>query len=141
MADKQAEHLLSQLQSTPNDPELLAKLGYVYYATQNFKEAAEYYRRSVDINDDALVRTELGRAYYYDGDPDSALAAFEAVLKLDPNNANAMYNIGMIKWQHNFDPNGAVATWKQMLKRHPNHPRRAEVEQLIAKARQHNTLK
>ena len=141
MADKQAQPLLAQLLSTPNDPELLAKLGYIYYATETFKEAAEYYKRSLDIKDDAMVRTELGRAYYYAGDPESALAAFEAVLKIDPNNANAMYNIGLIKWQHNFDADGAVAVWKQMLKKNPNHPRRADVEELIARAKEHSALK
>lgn len=31
MADKQAQPLLAQLQSTPNDPELLSKLGHIYY--------------------------------------------------------------------------------------------------------------
>jgi cytochrome c-type biogenesis protein CcmH/NrfG len=141
MADKQAQPLLAQLHSTPNDPELLAKLGYVYYATRGFKEASEYYKRSVDIKDDVVVRTELGRAYYYAGDPDKALAEFVTVLKVDPNNANAMYNIGLIKWQRDSDANGAVAVWKEMLKKNPNHPRRAEVEELIARAKQHSTLK
>ena len=141
MADKQAQPLLSQLQSTPNDPELLSKLGHIYYVTQNFKEASTYFKRSVDIRDDAIVRTELGRAYYYAGDPDDALAEFDRVLKSDPDNANAMFNVGMIKWQSKSDADGAVAAWQQILKKYPNHPRRAEVEQLIARAKQHRTLK
>jgi cytochrome c-type biogenesis protein CcmH/NrfG len=141
MADKQAQPLLSQLQSTPNDPELLSKLGHIYYVTQNFKEASTYFKRSVDIRDDAIVRTELGRAYYYAGDPDDALAEFDHVLKSDPDNANAMFNVGMIKWQSKSDADGAVAAWQQILKKYPNHPRRAEVEQLIARAKQHRTLK
>lgn len=140
MAEKQAQPLLAQLQSTPNDPELLAKVGYIYYAARNFKQASEYYKRSVDIKDDLVVRTELGRADYYAGDPDSALAEFEKIVKIDPNNANAMYNIGLIKWQHNFDANGAVAAWKQILKKNPNHPRRADVEKLIAKAKRHGAV-
>lgn len=140
MAEKQAQPLLAQLQSTPNDAELLAKVGYIYYAARNFKPASEYYKRSVDIKDDLVVRTELGRAYYHAGDPDSALAEFENIVKIDPNNATAMYNIGLIKWQHNFDANGAVAVWKQMLKKNPNHPRRADVEKLIAKAKQHGAV-
>ncbi len=140
MAEKQAQPLLAQLQSTPNDAELLAKVGYIYYAARNFKPASEYYKRSVDIKDDLVVRTELGRAYYHAGDPDSALAEFEKIVKIDPNNATAMYNIGLIKWQHNFDANGAVAVWKQMLKKNPNHPRRADVEKLIAKAKQHGAV-
>lgn len=141
MADKQAEPLRAQLKSTPDDSQLLAKLGHIYYVTQNFKEASTYFRRSVDLRDDATVRTELGRAYYYSGDPDHALAEFEAVLKSDPGNANAMFNMGMVKWQSKSDVNGAVAAWQKLLKKYPNHPRRAEVEQLIAHAQQHRPTK
>jgi tetratricopeptide (TPR) repeat protein len=115
MAEKQAQPLLAQLQSTPNDAELLAKVGYIYYAARNFKPASEYYKRSVDIKDDLVVRTELGRAYYHAGDPDSALAEFENIVKIDPNNATAMYNIGLIKWQHNFGSereSGELANWR-----------------------------
>ena len=140
MADKQAQPLLTQLQSAPNDPELLAKLGHIYYVTQNFKEASTYFKRSVDIKDDAIVRTELGRAYYYGGDPNGALAEFERVLKSDPDNANALFNVGMVKWQSKSDVDGALAVWQQILKKYPNHPRRAEVEQLIARAKQHRAV-
>ena len=141
MADKKAQPLLAQLQSTPNDPELLSKLGHIYYVTQNFKEASTYFKRSVDIRDDAIVRTELGRAYYYAGDSDHALAEFDRVLKSDPDNANAMFNVGMIKWQSKSDADGAVAAWQQILKKYPSHPRRAEVEQLIARAKQQRAVK
>ena len=141
MADKQAEPLLAQLQSTPNDPELLAKLGHIYYVTQNFKEACTYFKRSVDAKDDAVVRVELGRAYYYAGAPDDALAQFENVLKSDPDNVNALFNLGMVKWQSKFDVEGALAAWEQILKKNPNHSRRAEVEHLIARAKQHRAGK
>jgi cytochrome c-type biogenesis protein CcmH/NrfG len=141
MADMQAQPLLAQLRSTPNDPELLSKLGHIYYVTQDFKEASTYFKRSVDIRDDAIVRTQLGLAYYYSGDPDHALAEFDRVLKSDPDNANAMFNVGMIKWQSKSDADGAVAVWQQILKKYPNHPRRAEVEQLIARAKQQRAVK
>ena len=141
MADKQAEPLLAQWQSKPDNPELLSKLGYIYYATQNYREASRYYQRSVDMRDDAVIRTELGRAYYYAGDPDRALAEFERVLKSDPGNANALFNVGMVKWQSKSDVEGALAAWQQILKKNPDHPRRAEVELLIARAKQDRAVK
>jgi tetratricopeptide (TPR) repeat protein len=131
----QAQPLLAQLKSTPDDPQLLAKLGYIFYLAHDFRKASTYFKRSVDRKDDVVVRTELGRAYYYAGDPDSALAEFENVLKSDPNNANALFNVGMVKWQSKSDVDGAVAAWQQLLVKHPNHPRKAEVEQLIARAK------
>jgi cytochrome c-type biogenesis protein CcmH/NrfG len=141
MADKKAEPLLAELKSKPDDPVLLAKVGNIYYVTRNYSEACTYFQRSLDIKEDPVLRVELGRAYFYAGDPDQALSQFEKVLKTDPGNANAMFNIGMIKWQSKFDVDGAMAAWKQLLKQHPNHPRRAEVEKLIARARQHRDLK
>ena len=136
IADKQAQPLLAQLQSTPDDPALLTRLGYIYYATRNYREAATYYKRSIDRRDDVVVRNELGRAYYYAGNLDSALAEFGKVLKSNPDNVNALFNVGMIKWQGKSDANGALAAWRQILKKHPNHARKAEIEQLIARAQQ-----
>jgi cytochrome c-type biogenesis protein CcmH/NrfG len=141
MADAQAQPLLAQLQANPNDSELLAKIGYVYYATRNFNAAAEYYKRSAAIKDDPTVCTELGRAYYYAGDVDRALVEFNNVLKLDPNNANALVNIGMIRWKDKLDAAGAINVWRLMLRRNPSHPQRAYVEQLIAKAEQHSAAR
>lgn len=137
MGDTEAAPLLAQLQKSPNDPTLLAKLGYVYYATHNFKQAAEYYERSVNVHDDVAIRTELGRAYFYAGDADRALAEFQHIIEADPGNANALYNVGMIRWKQKGDTKGAIAAWQQLLKTNPDHPRRADVEQLIATARQH----
>lgn len=140
MAAKQAEPLLAQLQSQPNDPHLLARLGQIYYATHDFAQAAQYYRRSLAAKDDSALRIELGRADYYSADPVAALADFEQVLRSDPGNANALYNVGLIKWQSQYDVKGAVAAWQLLLQKNPNHPHRAEVEELIARAKQHSGI-
>lgn len=140
MAAKQAAPLLAQLQAAPRDPLLLAKLGYIYYATRDFPQASDYYRRSVEAKDDPAVRIELGRAEFYAGDTAAALGDFDRVLRRDPGNANALYNVGMIKWQNQFDVKGAIAAWQTLLDKNPNHPRRAEVQELIARAKKHNGL-
>ena len=46
MADKQAEPLLSQLKSDPSNPALLASVGNIYYDTQQFPIAIEYYQHN-----------------------------------------------------------------------------------------------
>ena len=51
MADKQAESLLEQLKSNPNDARLLAKIATMYSATHQFKEAADYYAKSLTKGD------------------------------------------------------------------------------------------
>jgi cytochrome c-type biogenesis protein CcmH/NrfG len=137
MADKQVEPLLARLQANGNDPELLAQIGSTYYAAHQFQTAASYYERAVAVKPTAKALTSLGNAYYYGDDPDKALAAFERALALQPGSADALFNIGMLKWRSQGDPKGAVEAWQKLLKANPDHPRRAQVEELIAKAKQH----
>lgn len=141
MADKKAEPLLAQLQSTPKDPQLLAEIGNIYYDTQNFQQAIDYYAKSLAAKDDPNVRTDMGTAYFYAGDADTALAEFERTLKAYPKFENALFNTGMVKFQGKMDTQGAIDAWEQLLKANPNHPRRADIEQMIANAKQHANVK
>ena len=138
-AEAETSDLLLQLKGNPNNPALLAKIGYVYYSMRQFPQAAEYYKRSVDAKDDPIVRVELGRAYYYAGDADRALTEFDAITKADPSNADALFNAGMIRWKTKLDAEGAIADWNQLLNTHPDHPRRQDIERLIAQARRHGS--
>jgi cytochrome c-type biogenesis protein CcmH/NrfG len=141
MGDKKAAPLLARLQSTPNDPQLLAEIGNIYYDTQTYGEAITYYQKSLALKEDPNVRTDLGTAYFYTGDPDTALAQFDRTLKADPRFENALFNVVMVKFQGKMDVAGAVAAWEQLLKQSPNHPRRGEIEQLIARAKAHENVK
>ncbi len=137
MADKQAEPLLAKLQTDANDPDLLARIGGTYFAAHQFQTAASYYERAAAAKPTAKVLTSLGNAYYYSGDAAKALLTFERALKLEPGAADALFNIGMIKWQSQGDPQAAVEAWQKLLQANPQHPRRAQVEEMIAKAKQH----
>ncbi len=141
MADTQAAPLLEQLKANPGDPKLLASIGNIYYDTQTFPEAINYYRKSLAIKEDFNVHTDMATAMFYTGDSDGAIAELQKVLKLNPSHANALFNLGMIRWQGKMDVNGAVAAWQQMLKDNPNDPRKAQVEELIARAKQHENIK
>ena len=141
MAEKKAEPLLAQLKIDPNNADLLAQLGNIYYDTQNYPDAIGYYKKSLAIKENADVRTDMGTAYFYSGDPDSAIAEFQTVLKANPHHDNALFNLAMVKWRGKMDVQGAIAAWQDLLKQNPNHPRRAEVEQLMAEAKQHANIK
>jgi len=141
MAEIKAQPLLTQLAADPNNPELLAQLGNIYYDTQNFSEAVGYYKKSLALKDDPGVRTDMGTAYFYSGDADTALAEFARTLKDHPNFENALFNTGMVKFQAKMDVKGAVAAWEQVLKLNPTNARRADIERMIAEARQHENVK
>ena len=142
MADKQAEPVLSQLKAKPNDPVLLAQAGNVYYDAQQYKEAIDYYVRSLEGDpNNTNIRTDLGTAYWYVGDADHALTEFDRVLRQEPSKANALFNRGVVRWQGRMDVKGAVSDWEALLKADPNYRDRPKVEQMLAQAKKHLNVK
>jgi cytochrome c-type biogenesis protein CcmH/NrfG len=140
MGDKMAEPILAELQKDPNNADLLAKAGSVYFRAQQFPASAEYYERAAKAKPAAETFVSLSNALHYAGSDDRALEALNRALQLDPESPNALFNLGMLKWQAKNDPNGAVEAWQRLLKANPDHPRRAQVEEMIARAKQHMNL-
>jgi cytochrome c-type biogenesis protein CcmH/NrfG len=139
MADKQAEPLLAQLKSDPNNAGVLKKVAKVYESTHQFKEAAGYYEKALEVNPkDVPTRTEMASCLYYNGDVNGALAQLQQALSDAPGDANALFNTGMIRWKGNNDVKGALQAWKQLLKSNPKLEtnKKAQVEKLIAEAKQ-----
>ena len=142
MADTQAGPLLGQLQSDPNNAELLAKIANIYYDTQQYPTAIDYYRRSLNVQPaNSGVRTDFATAIWYTGDADTAIAEFNKALTYEPNKSNTLFNLGVVKWQGKMDVNGAVAAWQKLLDTNPNYENRPKVLELIAQAKKHSNLK
>jgi cytochrome c-type biogenesis protein CcmH/NrfG len=142
MADTQAAPLLEQLKSDPNNVELLTKVGNIYYDTQQYPTAIDYYRRSLNLQPaNTGVRTDLATAIWYTGDPDTAIAEFNKALFFEPNNPNTLFNLGVVKWQGKMDVNGATAAWQKLLDTNPKYENKDKVLQLMAQAKKHSNLK
>ena len=136
-ADNQAEALLARLREKPDDPLLLADIGKMYFQMRRFSMAAKYYDDSVRLKPDASVLVKLGGAYHYAGSDEKAIGAWNRALHLDPNNPDALFNIGFVKWHSQGDTKAAIDAWQRLLETNPTHPKRAQVEALIAQARRH----
>lgn len=136
MADTQAAPLLDNLKSDPNNPDLLARIGNIYYDVKQYPTAIDYYQRSLRLQPaNAAVRTDMGTAYWYSGNADTALAEFNKALAYEPNKANTLFNIGIVKWQSKNDAAGAIAVWQKLLDTNPNYEARDKVQQLIHQAK------
>ncbi|HKE09571.1 MAG TPA: tetratricopeptide repeat protein, partial [Candidatus Acidoferrum sp.] len=86
MADAKVAPLLEKLKTDPKNTALLNQIAGTYLATHQFKEAADYFRKSLEWNpNDNSVRTALASDLYYSGDTDNALDELDKVLKKDPN--------------------------------------------------------
>ncbi len=141
MAEKQVASLLDQLKQNPNDTDTMLKIGGYYLAAQQFNDAATYYEKAASIKPTPDVLTKLSNAQFYGGEGEKAIATLNQALKLDPKYANALYNLGMLKWQVQGDAKGAIASWEQLLKTIPqNDPNRPTVEKMIARAKQHEKM-
>ncbi len=137
LADRQAAPLVEELKSHPGDSALLMQIGSVYHSAHQFSEAAAYYGKAVEADPkNNAARTKLAISLYREGDADAAIAQLNRALQDAPNDANALFNLGMIRWQARHDGAGAVAAWRQLLKSNPqlSDDRKAEVQKLIAGA-------
>jgi cytochrome c-type biogenesis protein CcmH/NrfG len=135
MADKKAEPLLEKLKGDPNNSDLLFKVGNIYRATHQFKDALGYYDKALQVDPkNVAIRTEMASTLYYNGDVDGAISQLQQALRYDPKDANSLFNLGMIKWQGKQDSKGAVAAWQQLLKSNPqlSADRKANLQQLMA---------
>jgi len=141
MADKQAEPLIAKLKDDPKNADLLSQIGKIYFSTHQFKDAADYLNKALEIKPkDNPTRTLLASCLYYDGDVDGALTQLGQAIANDPKDANALFNLGMIRWQGKKDTKGALEAWGRLLRTNPQlePAKKAQVEKLMAQVREGN---
>ncbi|MFI5097135.1 MAG: tetratricopeptide repeat protein [Candidatus Acidiferrales bacterium] len=142
LADAKATPLLEKLKTTPNDAGLLAQLGAIYSSNHQFKEAAQYFDKSLQLDPRNIPnRVALASCLYYGGDVDRALAQLDQALKYDPTDTNSLFDVGVMRWKGKNDAAGAIAAWQQLLEVHPDLDRRPIVEKMIAEARTGGAVK
>lgn len=135
MADSQAAPLLEKLKATPNDSSLLVQVGAIYHTSHQFQRAAGYYGDALKLDPkNVSVRTKLASSLYRGGDVDGAIAQLDKALTYDPKDANALFDLGMVKLQGKGDDKGALAAWQRLLKTNPqlSEDRKATVLKLMA---------
>jgi tetratricopeptide (TPR) repeat protein len=135
--DKTAAPMIAQLEANPKDASIATKIGNLYDDAKMYPKAIEYYEKSVKLSpENPDVLTDLGTAYFYNGNPDQALKDFDRALKVHPNYAQTLFNTGIVKWQGKNDIKGAVAVWNQLLQTNPDYPDKQKVQDLMSQARQ-----
>ena len=135
MADEQAAPLREKLKSDPNNSALLMQAGAIYYAAHQFREASTYYGKAVQIDPgNVAFRIKLATSLYSSGNADGAIAQLNQALSYDPKDANALFDLGLIRLRGKQDGKGALAAWQLLLKSNPqlSADRKATVEKLMA---------
>jgi cytochrome c-type biogenesis protein CcmH/NrfG len=78
----------------------------------------------------------MGTAMFYQNRFDDAIAAFQETLKVDPNHAQTLFNLGVTMLHGKQDPKGALQYWERMVETNPNHPQAALVREQIQKLKE-----
>lgn len=104
--DKAIASFNRALEITPQDESILEKLAQSYQESGDFENAEIAYTKLTQINPDnaKYFFSLMIRMYDTNGMPDKAAAVAERMIELDPNNADAYYNLGYMyvkqeKWQ------------------------------------------
>ena len=135
IADRKVDPLLKQLKSDPGNKDLLIQIASYYKSAHQFKDAALYLGRAAELDPkDTAIRTERATCLYFDGNIEGALTALQESLHQSPTDANALFNLGLIRWKGKNDAAGAIAAWKKLLKTNPNLDKKPIVERMIAEA-------
>jgi cytochrome c-type biogenesis protein CcmH/NrfG len=121
--EAQVTALKSVASREPGNARPRAQLGNLYFDAERYTEAIQWYGEAVKLApDDVNISTDLGVCYYYTNQPDKALEQLEHSLKLDPNHAKTLLNLGIVRAFGKQDLEGAVQAWQQVMKLSPDSP-------------------
>jgi Flp pilus assembly protein TadD len=123
----------------PKNVEAAVGAGNLLYDAKRYIEAIPYYQQALAIKDDINVSTDLGTALWYAGRADEALAQYAKSLAIDPNHAQTLFNVGIVKSDGKRDFRGAVDAWQALLDKNPSYPNATNVKNMIAGAQRQIT--
>lgn len=115
--------LQERVGADPKDADGWYQLGWVYFETGKYPDAARAYRRATDLKpDDATAWSSLGEALVMADErnpmPDEAARAFDKALAIDPKDPRARY-FGAVRKDLAGDHKGAIDDWFALLKDTP----------------------
>jgi cytochrome c-type biogenesis protein CcmH len=110
--------LEAKMQSTPDDPEGWRMLGWSYFQTGRYADAAKAYARAISLKPDGVgFQSAYGEALVQDAGGQvtpAAAAAFEKAAQQDGADARARYFLGVRKAEQG-DRQGAINDWLTLL--------------------------
>jgi tetratricopeptide (TPR) repeat protein len=121
--EKAMENFLIALRDDPGDL-LLLTIGQTYYQMKRTSDAVDYLLRTLNMTEDKDIeeraRFLLGGIYLDTNELFKAEEQFAAILKIDPESADAHYDLGEVYAEMN-DPVKARAEWRNALIHNPSH--------------------
>jgi cytochrome c-type biogenesis protein CcmH/NrfG len=130
--ETQVQALRSVVDRDPKNAVARAQLGNLYYDAGRYTDAIKWYGESVALNpNDVSVSTDLGVSYYYNNQPDLAIAQLEHSLKVDPKHTKALLNLGVVRAFGKQDLKGATEVWRRLVDIAPDSPEGRQAKQAL----------
>ena len=115
--------------------EAAVTLGNSNYDQKNWAGAVENYRRAIALGtDNPDVRTDLGNALRFSGEPRKALEQYQTAQRENPQHENSLYNMAMLYAQELHDSEGARRAMQEYLLRFPNGDKASMARQFIGQS-------
>ncbi|TAL59402.1 MAG: tetratricopeptide repeat protein [Bacteroidetes bacterium] len=96
--------------------------GMLYLRKGNLADAKREFKKEIDLNlqkDEAGF--QLGMLYYQEQKMDSALFFLEEVIRMNPNNADAFSNLGVVYFNYKKDYARAGQMWEKAIAINPKY--------------------
>src|SRR4051812_11073881 len=106
------------------------------YDHQRWADAVREYQNAIAGGEDTPdVRTDLGNAFRFSGEPEKALEQYEIARKMDPQHENSLFNeVGLFN-EVLHDHAAAVPLCEEFMRRFPSSDKLPAVQQQLARAR------
>jgi protein O-mannosyl-transferase len=108
------------LKKKPDDGGLHGGLGSLYLQMRRVDEAISELEKAVKLKSDSMIYANLGMAVTLKGDGVKAMEYFNKAIKLNPDNAEAHYNLGNNYLAQNL-PGKAVGEYEKAIKVKPKY--------------------
>jgi tetratricopeptide (TPR) repeat protein len=101
-------------------PQRALALANWHYDRKNWREAIKHYEEAIALGlDNPDVRTDLGSAYRFSGEPLKALELYQFAQKQNPQHENSLFNQASLYSQTLHQPAPAIAVLNAYLARFP----------------------
>lgn len=135
--DKALAHYKKAAELKPEFFDAWLSIADIYGKRQEWAEAEANMKHAFDLKDDPVVAFNYSVYAQNAGDAEAAKAGYEKVLQLDPTQALAYYQLGLIAVNEGNNDK-AISLFEKFLELEPNHPQaeaaKGVIDALKAKA-------
>ncbi len=107
-------------------------LGNWNYDHKNWPKAIELYQRAISLGiNNPDVRTDLGNAFRFSGEPRKALEQYKIAQRQNPQHENSFFNAATLYAQVLNEPMNAIGALQDYLRRFPNGEKAGVARQIL----------